>query len=382
MIKGFAEAVYKKYDGTAYDLMNEALEKALNMAGIQRSDIQGFITTFLPGIFDGNIFLHFFPDQLCGYLGINPKYIDSLDYGGPSVLAGLYRAEKLIKYEGLDNILLLFGGKGSLVRQTRETVDSYENLYDGVTNTPYKQLLSGYSYKNPLSDYALVAQRHKKIYGTADEDRARLMVKQRKNGNDSGYSMFTGDISVDDVLSSPVISSPLHLLEIVYPVDGFHAFIVSKSPGKLRPVKIKKYGEAHWSKLPPELEEIMITPASESSRNFRDEIKHCDAYELYDSFSITVILQLEDTGIIKKGEFGKFIEKTDISSSGDMPLNTGGGSINRGQPAYMSGSVLLYESLLQLNGMAKNQVRDINSVFINGIGGWSRNHSVSMILGD
>ncbi|WP_201779524.1 hypothetical protein [Acidiplasma cupricumulans] len=65
------------------------------------------------------------------------------------------------------------------------------------------------------------------------------MVKQRKNGNDSGYSMFTGDISVDDVLSSPVISSPLHLLEIVYPVDGFHAFIVSKSPGKLRPVKIK-----------------------------------------------------------------------------------------------------------------------------------------------
>jgi acetyl-CoA acetyltransferase len=130
------------------------------------------------------------------------------------------------------------------------------------------------------------------------------------------------------------------------------------------------------------LEDIAVTPAIESSKNFRKEIKKCDAYELYDSFSITVILQLEDTGIINKGCFKKFIEKNDISYNGDLPLNTGGGSLNRGQPAYMSGSVLLYESLLQLNGMAKNQVKDANNIFINGIGGWSRNHSVSMILGD
>lgn len=382
MIKGFAESVYKKYDKSVYELMNESLSKALDMADLKRSEIQGLMTTFMPGIFDDNLYMHFFPDQVCNYLGIKPKYIDSLDYGGPSVLAALYRAERLLKTEDMDNILLLFGGKGSLVRSKKVTVDSFESLYDNVTNTPYKELLKGYNFMNPLSDYALVAQRHKDVYKSTDEQRAILAVKQRKNANDSQYSMFSGNLTVDDVINSPVISSPLHLLEIVYPVDGFHAFIVSKSPGKLRELKVLNYGEAHWSNMPPEQNDITVTAASESSAKFRNEIKKCDFYELYDSFTITVMLQLENCGIVPAGKSGEFIENTSISSDGEFPLNTGGGSINRGQPAYMSGSVLLYESLLQLNNMAKNQVKSANKAFINGIGGWSRNHSVSMILGE
>ncbi len=382
MISGFAESVYKKYGRSVYELMEESFFKALDMAGLQRSDIQGFITTFMPGIFDDNVYMHFFPDQVCNYLGIHPKYIDSLDYGGPSVLAALYRAERLIKNGGIDNILLLFGGKGSLVREKKVTVDSFESLYENVTNTPYKSLFREYNYTNPLSDYALAAQRHKYMYKSTDEQRAILAVKQRKNANASGYSMFSGNLSADDVLNSSVISSPLHLLEIVYPVDGFHAFIVSKSAGKLRALKIQNYGEAHWTDIPPEQNDIILISASESSNKFRNEIKKCDFYELYDSFTITVMLQLENTGIVPKGKSGKFIENTSMSADGEFPLNTGGGSLNRGQPAYMSGSVLLYESLLQLNNMAKNQVKSANKVFINGIGGWSRNHSVSMIIGE
>ncbi|MEM0139961.1 MAG: thiolase family protein, partial [Ferroplasma sp.] len=252
MISGFAEAVYKKYDGSSYELMNEALVKALDMASIGRNEIDGFMTTFLPGVFDGNIYLHFFPDQLCGYLGIRPHYIDSLDYGGPSVLSALYRAQKLVDDGTLNNVLLLFGGKGSDVRAKKQTVDSYERIYNEITNTPYKPLLAGYNYMNPVSDYAMVAQRHKKIYGSTDEQRAELMVKQRKNANRSEYSMFTGNLSIEDVLNSPVISSPLHLLEIVYPVDGFHAFIVTKKSGSMRSIRVLEYGEAHESAMPPE----------------------------------------------------------------------------------------------------------------------------------
>jgi acetyl-CoA acetyltransferase len=383
MIRGFAEAVYKNYDGSVYDLMNEALKKALYMADLERKDLDGFMTTFLPGVFDGNIYMHFFPDQLCSYLGITPKYIDSLDYGGPSVLSALWRAERLIKEGVAENILLLFGGKGSEVRKRKQTVDSFEKLYPGVTNTPYRHLINLYNNMNPVSDYALAAERHKKIYGSTDSQRAELIVKQRKNANRSGYAMFTGDLSVEDVLKSSVISSPLHLLEIVYPVDGFHAFIVSKKSGKLREVTIQNYGEAHQSFLAPEIDDITIIPAAESSKNFRNEIAKCDFYELYDSFSITVMLQLENIGIVPAGQSGKFIEQNSIKVDGDLPLNTAGGSINRGQPAYMSGSVLLYEALLQMNEMASgNQIKNPGKVFINGIGGWYRNHSVSLILGD
>ncbi len=383
MISGFAEAVYKKYDGSAYELMNEALVKALDMASLERSQIDGLFTTFLPGVFDGNLYLHFFPDQICSYLGIKAKHIESMEYGGPSVLAALYSAEKLVENGTLNNVLLLFGGKGSDVRSKKLTVDSYERMYSEVQNTPYSSLLKPYNYMNPVSDYAMVAQRHMKIYNSTDEQRAELMVKQRKNANRSEYSMFTGNLTVDDVLKSPVISYPLHLLEIVYPVDGFHAFIVSKKAKNLKDIKILGYGEAHESKLPPEMDDITVTPAYESSLKLRDKIKKCDFYELYDSFSITVMLQLENTGIAEKGKSGKFIENNSIAVDGDVPLNTGGGSINRGQPAYMSGSVLLYETLLQLNGMAgRNQVKSAGKGFINGIGGWSRNHSVSIILGE
>ena len=262
-------------------------------------------------------------------------------------------------------------------------MDSFEKLYPEITNTPYRHLINLYNNMNPVSDYALAAERHKKIYGSTDTQRAELIVKQRKNANSSGYSMFTGELSVEDVLNSPVISSPLHLLEIVYPVDGFHAFIVSRKSGKLREIRIQNYGEAHQSFLPPEIDDITLTPAAESTKNFRSEISKCDFYELYDSFSITVMLQLENTGIVPKGQSGKFIEKNSISVGGDLPLNTGGGSINRGQPAYMSGSVLLYEALLQMTEMASgNQVKNPGRAFINGIGGWYRNHSVSLILGD
>lgn len=383
MIKGFSEAIYKNYNGSAYEIMNEALNKALYMAGLERKDLDGLMTTFLPGVFDGNIYMHFFPDQICNYLGIKPRYIDSLEYGGPSVLAAFWRAEHLIASGMAENILLLFGGKGSEVRKKKQTVDSIENLYAEIANTPYKPLLSGYSNMNPVSDYALLAERHKKLYGTTDEQRAILIVKQRENANRSGYSMFTGSITIEDVLNSQIISSPLHLLEIVYPVDGFHAFIVSKDSGKLRSIRILNYGEAHQSALPPEMPDITVTPAAESSSGFREEIKKCDLYELYDSFSITVMAQLENTGIVPEGYSGKFLEKNSISVDGDFPLNTGGGSLNRGQPAYMSGSVILYETLLQMNEMAgKNQVKSPGKAFINGIGGWSRNHSVSMILGD
>ncbi len=383
MIRGFSEAIYKNYGGSAYEIMNEAFNRALVMAGLERKDIDGFMTTFLPGVFDGNIYMHFFPDQICNYLGIKPKYIDSLEYGGPSVLSAFWRAEHIIKSGMAENILLLFGGKGSEVRKRKQTVDSIENLYPEIANTPYKSLLAGYNNMNPVSDYALLAQRHMKIYGTTDEQRALLIAKQRENANKSGYSMFSGSITVEDVLNSPIISSPLHLLEIVYPVDGFHAFIVSKNAGKLREIRILKYGEAHQSALPPEMDDITVTPAAGSTSAFRNEIKNCDFYELYDSFSITVMIQLENTGIVPPGTSGRFLEKNSISVNGDFPLNTGGGSLNRGQPAYMSGSVLLYETLLQMNEMAgSNQVKSPAKAFINGMGGWSRNHSVSMILGD
>jgi len=86
-------------------------------------------------------------------------------------------------------------------------------------------------------------------------------------------------------------------------------------------------------------------------------------------------------GLVEKGKVGKFLEETDITYKGTLPVNTGGGSLNVGQPAYMSGGVVMEEALLQLNDMAEGRNVGAKLILANGIGGWSRSHSVTLVLG-
>ncbi|MEM4047451.1 MAG: thiolase family protein [Metallosphaera sp.] len=385
MILGFSSSIHKRYEGSTFRLMSDTVDKALEMAGLLRDNIDGLIATFLPGTFDGNIALHFYTSQLAQYLGIRPRFLDYVDFGGASALAMLYRAEKAIASGDADNVLLIVGGKASPVRERKVTADSIDRAYKGITLTPFDEYFRTYEDMNPVTDYALVAKRHSHLFGTSDEQRAEIAVKQRFNASGNPSAIYKERIEVKDVISSRIVSDPLRLLEIVYPVDGFHVFVVGKSGGKsnLRPLRIKHFGEAHWPDMPPELPDIVSTPAIESARGARQMLDKIDCFQLYDSFTITVLLQLEDVGLTEKGKGGKFAEEVDFTYQGEIPINTGGGSLNVGQPAYMSGGVILEEALIQLNRMGEGrQVKDVNQVLINGIGGWNRAHSTTMILGE
>jgi len=365
------------------ELLGETVRSCLEDSGVDKKDIDGLATTYLPGVFDGKTHLHFFTNHILQYLGIRARFIELLDFGGASALAMLYRATKAIKSGEANNVLCLIGGKGSDVRTRGVTVDGLDRVEGGVSLSPFNHLLRVYDDMNPVSDYALVAKRHSELFKTTDVQRATLAVKQRRNAINNGYALYREPLTEEAVLSSPLICDPLHMLEAVYPVDGFHAFLVSKSSSRMRDIDVLAYGEAHWSELPVELPEIVTTPASESSRRAGFELSKVDCFQLYDSFTITVMLQLEDIGLTKKGGAGKLIEDVDISPSGDLPLNTGGGSLNMGQPAYMSGGVILEEAIQQLNGEAKGrQVEGADVVYINGIGGWNRSHSTTLVLGE
>ncbi|MEM1622271.1 MAG: thiolase family protein, partial [Metallosphaera sp.] len=198
-------------------------------------------------------------------------------------------------------------------------------------------------------------------------------------------AMYRDPLRLEDVLSSRMVSTPLRLLEIVYPVDGFHVFVVGKSGGKsdLRPLSVKYSGEAHWPEMPPELPDIVSTPAVESSKGARPLLEKVDCFELYDSFTITVLLQIEDIGLAEKGKGGRFAQDVNFTYQGEIPINTGGGSLNVGQSAYMSGGVILEEALIQLNAMGEGrQVKGVDMVLANGIGGWNRAHSTTLVLGE
>jgi len=382
MITGFAGSTYKKFEGSTFQLLSDVVYNAMEMASVNSNDIDGLFFTMLSGTFDGKANIHFPSFQIPAFLGIKPRYIDIVDYGGPSALTMVYRAEKLVNSGEIDTALCIVGGKGSFLRENKVTADSVDKFYN-ISLTPFDEFFRVYEDMNPVTDYALVAKRHQKLFGTTDEQRAMIAVNQRKNAINNEKSLYKSPLSVKDVISSRLVSDPLRLLEIVYPVDGFHAFIVSKHQrnSNLRPIKIHFYGEAHWAEMPPELPDIVYTPTIESSKGV--SLEKIDAFELYDSFTITVLLEIEDIGLTEKGKGGKFVEEKDTTFKGEIPINTGGGSLNVGQPAFMSGGVILEEALSQLNSMAKgHQVKGANRVLVNGIGGWNRGHAVTMVLGE
>ncbi|WP_338604579.1 thiolase family protein [Sulfolobus tengchongensis] len=379
MIVGFSGKLYKKYEKDGIELLKEAIDEALEMAGLTYSDIDGIMANIGRGSFHGNKTYLNPPAQIGEYFGIKPKIIDHVQYGGPSVLAMIYRAYKAISAGDADTILCVQGGKISHIR------DSNQFQKTDIIDSPFDDFIKVYDQMSPISDYAMVAYRHSKLFGTTDEQRALVAVMQRYNAINNQKAMFRDPITVKDVLASRIVSYPLHLLEIVYPIDGFHVFVVSKRTSKsaLRNIDILAYGEAHWPNPPAEWDDIIYTPTIESAKRASFNLNRVDAFELYDSFTITVMLQMEDIGLVEKGKVGHFVESHDLTYKGDVPINTGGGSLNTGQPAYMSGGVILEEALLQLNNMANgHQVSDANVIFLNGIGWWSRRHTVTLVLGE
>lgn len=387
MLLGFSSCYEKKYEGSSLDLMVKAVKGALDMAKLEPKDIDGVITSWLPWIFDDTVAIGFPENYISQYLSIKPRFTDLVQYGGASAVEMFYRAYKAVKSGEADRVLCVIGGKGSsMKRQLREgglaNLSEIEIL-SILRNTPFDEFIRVYNDMDPISFYAMVAKRHSKLFGTTDEQRALLAVQQRYNANQNEKALFKGPLTVEDVLKSRIVSTPLHLLEITYPIDGFLAFIVGKGTSQLRSLDIVAYGDAVWPEFVAERDrDIVYTPTVESVKKINFNLNKINAFQIYDAFTIMVLTELEDLGLTEKGKIGKFIEENDLTIKGNIPVNTGGGSLNMGQPAYMSGIIILEEAFLQFNNMAKgHQVSDVNYVLVNGLGGWNT-HATTLIIGE
>lgn len=387
MLLGFASNYIKRYEGPILDLMAKTVREALDMAKLEPKDIDGVITTWLPWLFDGILSISFPENFISQYLGIKPRYVDLVQYGGASAVEMFYRAYKAVKSGEADRVLGIIGGKGTALKEVlrgSELPRNFENVIANLSrNTPFDELIRIYQDMDPISFYAMVAMRHSKLFGTTDEQRALLAVKQRYNANGNERALFRGPLTVEDVIKSRVVSSPLHLLEITYPIDGFLAFIVGKGTSQLRSIDVLAYGDAIWPEFPAERDiDLIYTPTIESSKRAQLNLNKVDAFEIYDAFTIMVMTEMEDLGFSEKGRIGKFVEDNDLTYQGNIPTNTGGGSLNVGQPAYMSGIIILEEAFLQLNDLAKgHQVKDARIVLVNGLGGWNT-HAVTLVLSE
>lgn len=362
-ITGFGETqLVKDSNKSILQLASEASVKAVRDAGMTFADIDGIITLY-PLSSSAKLNL-----PLAEFLGIKPTYSDETTVFGAASGYAFKLAAEAIAAGSAKNILVVGADMNQLKHRSNaeQPLREYDFMY-GL---------------NANAGYAMVANMHAHLYGTTDEQRAKIAVDQRFNANYNDNSLFGGKkLALEDVLNAPLISSPLRLFEAVVPCDGAIAFIVSRAedaPSITKtPVLIDGAGFYHTHLLLSQSEMLhngLVSPVKKATEEaFRMAgitPEHVDVCGIYDCFTIAVLLTLEDMGFCKKGEGGRFVLEHDLTFKGDFPVSTNGGQLSCGQPGIVGGLVNIIEVVMQLMGRAgERQIKDAEIGVTNSNGG-------------
>ena len=378
-IVGIGEsAVGKVLDRSALQLQADATTAALMDAGLTIADIDGVITT--PVRVEAW-------NMPCGvvasYLGIRPSYLLTVDLAGASGAAMIHHAAMAIA-AGQCTTVLCVAGQNLLSNRSRS--HAVKTMAESGAAHPQFEVPYG-----PLvaSNYALIARRHMHEYGTTEEQMAEVAVTMRKHASLNPNAHKRDMISVSDVLKSPMITSPLKILDCALVSDGAAAAIVT-SADRARDLRQKPacllgqgYGLRH--SYIGETLNVTSSGAVDSGRKAfaMAGLKHSDidVAELYDCFTITVIIELEDLGFCKKGEGGAFVQGGRIGLEGELPVTTHGGLLSGGHCGVGGGFFHVLEAVRQIRGSAgARQIGNAETVLVHGNGGTIAIHC-TLILG-
>ena len=373
-IAGVAESDLGVTPLSPLQLNAQAVKRALDDAGLPLSAVDGIATTGLS---------RFSATLLAEYLGVRPTWTDSTMAGGSSFDLFVARAARAIRL-GLCEVAVVAYGSNQRSARARRLGGVVET---GVPSTEFE---IPYAPLRPISLYAMAAQRHMHEFGTTPEQLAEVAVAAREWAllNPAAFSHDAGPLTIDEVLASPFVSSPLHRLDCCLQTDGGGAVVLTslERARDLRrpPVLVLGDGEASTQMGAMEIPDLTWTGASVSGpRALREagvSAADIDVVEVYDSFTITVLLTLEGLGFCARGESGSFVEDGRTRPGGAFPLNTTGGGLSYGHPG-MFGIFLVIEAVRQLRGEAgERQVPGAELALCHGTGGELSTHA-TVVLG-
>jgi acetyl-CoA acetyltransferase len=373
-IVGAAESDLGVTDKSILTLQAQAITRALDDAGLHLHDIDGFATTGVS---------RFSATQLADYFGITAKWTDSTFAGGAAFEMMVARAAQAINAGQATTIVVSFGSNQRSARS---------RALAGVVelHTPEAQFEQPYAPLHPISYYAMAAQQYFERYGGTREQLAEVAVAAREWAllNPAAYRYGAGTLTVDDVVNAPMISTPLTVADCCLVTDGGGAVIITSSErakdlAKL-PVQILGYGERVTNTSMTAVDDLTRTGAEGAARDAfaRAGITHdeVDVVQVYDSFTITVVLTLEAMGFCGRGEALDWIQGGRIRPGGDFPLDTSGGGLSYCHPGQF-GILLLVEAVRQLRKEAGDrQVPDARIAVAHGTGGILSSHA-TVVLG-
>ena len=227
-----------------------------------------------------------------------------------------------------------------------------------------------------VGSYAMTARRHMHRFGTKSEQLAEIAVAMRRHASLNPQAKMRKPITVADVLGSRMISDPLHLLDCCIISDGGGGLVVTSAERardlRKRPVYVRGCGEAVWHQEIGAPDLLTIAARQSGERALRMAGISHDAIDLatiYDSFTITVLVTLENLGFCKPGEGGGFVEGGRIQLGGKLPVNPDGGGLSSNHPG-MRGIFLVIEAVRQLRGeCGERQVGNARVALAHGTGG-------------
>ncbi|MEQ1649889.1 MAG: thiolase domain-containing protein [Hyphomicrobiaceae bacterium] len=356
-------------DKTLAQLQIESALGALADAGLSKSDVDGFFCgPDAPGTG---------PLSIADYMNLDLRHVDTTNTSGSSYVLHVAHAAQAIAAGKCNVALITLAGrpradgrrKGAIVRNDSPAQPDYQ------WEQPFGMQI--------LNMYGMTAMRHRALYGTTSEQLAWIRVAASEHAKHNELAMIRKPVTVEEVVQSPLVADPLRRLDCCITSDGGGAVIVTRpeiakslAMGRFRPcVRVKGSGERPQHQQGGYFE-ITESGAVVSGRTAFAEARVRPAdikyVSLYDSFTITVLIQLEDLGFCAKGQGGRFVMDGNlISGIGKLPFNTDGGGLCNNHPGARGGMTKIIEAVRQVRGEAHPavQVPNCDLALVNAIGG-------------
>ncbi|HET7037617.1 MAG TPA: acetyl-CoA acetyltransferase [Thermomicrobiaceae bacterium] len=347
-------------DKPAIMLHAEAARNALDDAGLTKDDVDGLFSAGISTL------------EIGEYLGIEPKVTDTTAVGGSSFVIHIAHAATAIATGRCEVALVTHGESG----RSRVGMPPRPNDPQSLRG----QFEAPFGLPQPVGAYALACSRHMYEYGTTKAQLAEIAVATRKWAMLNPKAMMREPITIDDVLNSRPISWPFNLLDCCLVTDAGGAYVMTSVDRardlKQTPAVVLGFGEGHDHAMISQMPSYTSFAARNSGKRAFEMagVKHdeLDLAMIYDSFTYTVLLSLEELGFCGKGEGGQFVSNQRTAPGGEFPLNTNGGGLSYTHPG-MYGMFAVIEGVRQLRhdyaDQGIRQVPDCKLALVHGTGG-------------
>jgi acetyl-CoA acetyltransferase len=335
------------------------LAELLKAAGLKKDDVDGFsISSFTLA-----------PDTAIGltqHLGLSPRWLDHVPYGGASGVVALRRAARAVQAGDVD-IVACIAGDTNHVDSFRLTLANFSQFA--------RDAVYPYGAGGPNASFAFLTAYYMRNFGATRGDFGKLCVAQRTNALKFPHALFKKPLTLDEYMKAREIADPLHLFDCVMPCAGADGFLVmsderAKKLG-LRFARLLGTIERHnaFASDPVQMRAGWALDSADLYEQAGAGPEDMDFVQTYDDYPVISVMQLEDLGFCGKGEGPAFIRKHTFTWDGSLPLNTSGGQLSVGQAGAAGGALGMVEALRQLTRQAEGrQVQDAKLGLVSGFG--------------